>query len=151
MSDQESASSASPSATNPEVDIDAPNYPTTPMNGHLNAQAPGELSPPRSGDAQPSRLIAQSITDPSADMIDEDIEDAQYDSPVEGGLRDRRTANGEGEGGYIPGSGWNNKKAQDEFHRALENVVDQDFSVAEFGDPLLDSAPEGGTSTGRDT
>ncbi|KAL1957816.1 hypothetical protein VTO42DRAFT_5534 [Malbranchea cinnamomea] len=35
-----------------------------------------------------------------------------------------------------PGSGWNNKKALEEYHRALESVVDRDFNLDEFGDPF---------------
>lgn len=42
-------------------------------------------------------------------------------------------------GKYIPGAEWNNKRAQEDFHRAMENVVDKDFSLKEFGDPLIDT------------
>jgi hypothetical protein len=38
-----------------------------------------------------------------------------------------------------PGSGWKSKRAQEEYHRAMESVVDRDFSLREFGDVL---APE---------
>ncbi|OAX79733.1 hypothetical protein ACJ72_05944 [Emergomyces africanus] len=37
-----------------------------------------------------------------------------------------------------PGSSWNNKKAEEEYQRALEIVVDRDFSLKEFGDPFDD-------------
>ncbi|OJD15581.1 hypothetical protein AJ78_04171 [Emergomyces pasteurianus Ep9510] len=37
-----------------------------------------------------------------------------------------------------PGSSWNNKKAEEEYQRALEMVVDRDFSLKEFGDPFDD-------------
>lgn len=35
-----------------------------------------------------------------------------------------------------PGAGWKNKKAQEEMARAWENVVDRDFDVKAYGDPL---------------
>lgn len=38
-----------------------------------------------------------------------------------------------------PGSGWKSKRAQEEYHRAMESVIDRDFSLREFGDVL---APE---------
>ncbi|RMD40373.1 hypothetical protein DV735_g4738, partial [Chaetothyriales sp. CBS 134920] len=74
-----------------------------PQNDHLNAAAPGELSPPRS----------QALQDGTA-----------------AGL----AANGEHD---MPGAGWKNKKAQEEKHRALEWVVDRDFSLEPFGDVVL--------------
>ncbi|ODH42113.1 hypothetical protein ACO22_01266 [Paracoccidioides brasiliensis] len=37
-----------------------------------------------------------------------------------------------------PGASWNNKKAEEEYQRAMELVVDQDFSLKEFGDPFDD-------------
>ena len=35
-----------------------------------------------------------------------------------------------------PGSGWKSKRAHEEYHRAMESVVDRDFSLREFGDVL---------------
>ncbi|KAL3455369.1 hypothetical protein BJX64DRAFT_282134 [Aspergillus heterothallicus] len=35
-----------------------------------------------------------------------------------------------------PGASWLNKRAEEEFQRAMEYVVDQDFSLDEFGDPF---------------
>ncbi|KAJ9198994.1 hypothetical protein DTO166G4_7325 [Paecilomyces variotii] len=35
-----------------------------------------------------------------------------------------------------PGASWMNKRAEEEYQRALENVVDRDFSLREFGDPF---------------
>ncbi|EGE08636.1 hypothetical protein TMEN_4529 [Trichophyton mentagrophytes] len=37
-----------------------------------------------------------------------------------------------------PGASWMNKKAEEEAKRALEFVVDKDFSLREFGDPFDD-------------
>lgn len=36
------------------------------------------------------------------------------------------------QGKDAPGASWNNQRAQEEFNRALENVVDRDFSLREF-------------------
>ncbi|KAL1964712.1 hypothetical protein VTN77DRAFT_6738 [Rasamsonia byssochlamydoides] len=35
-----------------------------------------------------------------------------------------------------PGASWMNQRAQEEYQRALESVVDKDFSLQEFGDPF---------------
>lgn len=43
------------------------------------------------------------------------------------------------QGKDAPGASWNNQRAQEEFNRALENVVDRDFSLREFGDPFDES------------
>ena len=47
-------------------------------------------------------------------------------------------AKGDGEGGEArsdePGWAWRNRKAVDEFQRAMEAVVDKGFSLREFGD-----------------
>lgn len=49
------------------------------------------------------------------------------------------------QGKDAPGASWNNQRAQEEFTRALENVVDRDFSLGESclstrtaGVPLID-------------
>ena len=33
-----------------------------------------------------------------------------------------------------PGSGWKTKRVQEEYQRAIDGVVDRDFSLKEFGD-----------------
>ncbi|KAA8648657.1 uncharacterized protein ATNIH1004_004542 [Aspergillus tanneri] len=38
-----------------------------------------------------------------------------------------------------PGAMWMNKRAEEEFQRAMEFVVDKDFSLDEFGDPFDES------------
>ncbi|KAI9932967.1 hypothetical protein MW887_009219 [Aspergillus wentii] len=35
-----------------------------------------------------------------------------------------------------PGASWMNKRAEEEYQRAMEFVVDKDFSLSEFGDPF---------------
>jgi hypothetical protein len=37
-----------------------------------------------------------------------------------------------------PGASWMNKRAEEEYQRALEFVVDKDFNLREFGDPFDD-------------
>ena len=124
------------------------------MNDHLNAQAPGELSPPRSGDAEAYRgTIPQQQPNDEEDMMDQDSTTAWQAQHPNGG----QVVSGAGpaEVGatteYVPGSGWNNKKAQDEYHRAMENIVDQDFSLQEFGDPLLDLPEDQNQGNGNST
>jgi len=38
----------------------------------------------------------------------------------------------------LPGASWMNKRAEEEYQRAMEFVVDKDFSLREFGDPFDD-------------
>ncbi|PYI12473.1 hypothetical protein BO78DRAFT_392320 [Aspergillus sclerotiicarbonarius CBS 121057] len=35
-----------------------------------------------------------------------------------------------------PGASWMNKRAEEEYQRAMEYVIDQDFNLDEFGDPF---------------
>ena len=92
--------------------------PQTPQNDHLNAAAPGELSPPRSQpqDTRPAatngHYAADDMNMDAADVVEQKQEDA-------------------------PGAGWKTKKAQEEMHRAWEYVVDRDFSLKEFGDVIM--------------
>jgi hypothetical protein len=48
------------------------------------------------------------------------------------GRDNRDDAAGDGK----PGNGWKSKRAQEEYHRAMESVIDRDFSLREFGDVL---------------
>ncbi|EED24233.1 conserved hypothetical protein [Talaromyces stipitatus ATCC 10500] len=43
------------------------------------------------------------------------------------------------QGKDAPGASWKNQRAQEEYSRALEHVVDQEFSLREFGDPFDES------------
>lgn len=47
---------------------------------------------------------------------------------------DRTTASGDGKSQVkeAPGASWNNQRAQEEYARALESVVDKDFSLRKF-------------------
>ncbi|KAJ5086669.1 hypothetical protein NUU61_007976 [Penicillium alfredii] len=41
-----------------------------------------------------------------------------------------------GKGAERPLAAWKSKRAQEDYHRAMENVIDKDFSLGEFGDPF---------------
>jgi hypothetical protein len=113
--------------------------PLTPQNNHLNALAPGELSPPRSeSQSQTQALNQQSSMVDSGHMMANGNGDGNSRQAwtTEGMSRDNRdepVVDGK------PGSGWKSKRAQEEYHRAMESVIDRDFSLREFGDVL---APE---------
>jgi len=95
--------------------------PSTPQNNHLNASAPGELSPPRSQhqvESQPPDSVPNGHQGATSEG------DGTLSSLAD--ERDER-----------PGHGWKNKKAQEEMQRAWENVVDRDFSLKEFGDVIM--------------
>lgn len=93
----------------------------TPANDHLNAAAPGELSPPR------SQSLSRGTNIPTT--WDDLVPDA--DGPeTDEGLSVKRTSEKEQVGA------WKSKKAQDEMRRAWDFVVDKDFSLKEYGDVL---------------
>ncbi len=49
----------------------------------------------------------------------------------------------DGAGDGKPGSGWKSKRAQEEYHRAMDSIVDRDFNLREFGDVLAqETKPE---------
>jgi hypothetical protein len=121
--------------------------PSTPRNNHLNAAAPGELSPPQS---QTTSQQIQTEADESVKMSgmgDDEAEDAYDNTNV-----DTHRADGAGEvvagqqngsgmnTQYAPGMGWKNRKAQEEYQRAAETLVHRDFSLKEFGDLFDDRA-----------
>jgi len=118
--------------------------PRTPANNHLNATAPGELSPPRSqtqgedtaqqgavpngghtaANISATRSAARSMGSMEAAFEAQKEEVAPFaQAPNE---RDDR-----------PGWGWKNKKAQEEMQRAWDNVVDRDFTLKEYGDVVM--------------
>lgn len=71
--------------------------------------------------------------------LDEDLDPLSQSEGAVMGARSTGTNGSHGAEKHVPGSGWNNKKAQDDLNRAMESVIDQDFNLAEFGDPLLDA------------
>lgn len=98
------------------------------QNDHLNAAAPGELSPPRSqGSEEPEAATTSMMHDetnghPPIDYREERMPGTNGDS--------------RGQDPAKPGSGWNNKRAQEEYQRAWDTVLDKDFSLDEFGDVM---------------
>ncbi|KKK25094.1 hypothetical protein ARAM_004564 [Aspergillus rambellii] len=46
---------------------------------------------------------------------------------------------GVAESAQQPGASWMNKRAEEEYQRAMEYVIDQDFTLDEFGDPFDES------------
>lgn len=133
------------------------NHPQTPpANDHLNAAAPGELSPPRSqprpqsdeGGQQPTRgagtgsipngghgpaianiAATRSAARPTATTTTEQREELETNAVEQlltGNDREER-----------PGWGWKSKKAQEEMQRAWDNITDRDFSLKEYGDVVM--------------
>jgi len=121
--------------------------PSTPKNNHLNAAAPGELSPPQS---QSTSQQVQTEADESVKMSgmgDDEAEDAYDNTNVDAHGTDgpgemvEGQQNGSGMNTqYAPGMGWKNRKAQEEYQRAAETLVHRDFSLKEFGDLFDDRA-----------
>lgn len=131
-----------PDSTN---DITSNNRPQTPANDHLNAAAPGELSPPRSqpqpeGTSQQHTL--QSIPNgghvaANTSATRSSARVAAIDAKFEAQREDPNAAPSLEERDERSGWGWRNRKAQEEMQRAWDSVVDRDFSLKEFGDVVL--------------
>ncbi|GLI75264.1 hypothetical protein PoHVEF18_003517 [Penicillium ochrochloron] len=110
--DSEMASSVgSPHSDSDGVDTGA----RTPTHNTQAAAPTSELSPPGS---QP-----QQIPDISS------ATDYRSRTEVEPG-------NLPGKGPELPVAAWKTKRAQDEYQRAMEQVIDKDFNLNEFGDPF---------------
>jgi len=120
------------------------NDPSTPTQD-LRPSAPSpELSPPMSqdqpGDASaPSGLQAEDPMTSNALVVGGEAE-----RPVNGTKGARPFKDDEQD---QPGGKWKNKRAQDEYSRAMESVVDKDFNLREFGDPFdpRDASSQGKT------
>lgn len=106
----------------------------TPQNDHLNAAAPGELSPPRSQSISTGQTNGFSATNKGA-ALGEDDGDFISDDDEAIDMKGEPSRSGKDDKDR-PGAGWKNKKAQEEMARAWENVVDRDFDIKAFGDPL---------------
>lgn len=119
--------------------------PSTPKNNHLNATAPGELSPPQS---QSTSQRVEADADESVEMggmgddgADDAYNIANMDVNGTDGAGEMKGGQQNGNGNeYVPGWGWKNRKAQEEYQRAAETLVDRDFSLREFGDLFDDRA-----------
>lgn len=157
--DEEEADLFPAETTNMTSNTNATNIgrPLTPQNNHLNALAPGELSPPRSqsqttqSHPQQQQLPLQSQSWLLRNNNTSTIDDLDYGGGssiangngignsrqgYEANSRQDTTDATAGAGDGKPGSGWKSKRAQEEYHRAMEGVVDRDFSLREFGDIL---------------
>lgn len=97
----------------------------TPQNDHLNAAAPGELSPPRS--QQANTIQTNGFDAP----IEVDANEMTEDEAI--GMRDVDEQDEKNRPGY----GWKNKKAQEDMQRAWDHIVDKDFDIRQYGDPLI--------------
>ncbi|CAI7637216.1 unnamed protein product [Penicillium pancosmium] len=53
-----------------------------------------------------------------------------------GSLGDLDSTQANGKGFDAPIASWKSKRSQEEYQRAMENVIDQDFNLNEFGDPF---------------
>lgn len=106
----------------------------TPANDHLNAAAPGELSPPRSQSLSAGQTNGFSAS-AKRTGLGEDEGDFISDDDEAIDMKGESSKTGKDEKDK-PGAGWKNKKAQEEMARAWENVVDRDFDIKAYGDPL---------------
>lgn len=113
--------------------------PQTPANNHLNAAAPGELSPPRSqphsDDSVPQ--IVPNGTNSQANMTAVTRQSARLQNANQASQEPREDPGAPPERDERPGWGWRNKKAQEEMQRAWDNIVDRDFSLKDYGDVVL--------------
>lgn len=127
-----------PSDTNAVANAMNTGRPLTPQNNHLNALAPGELSPPRSESrSQAYKMNPKGAAADNGNFMangnDNDNLNGSQGLPKDIlGQDGKEETAGDGK----PGSGWKSKRAQEEYHRAMENVIDRDFSLREFGDVL---------------
>lgn len=123
---------------------------TPPRNDHLNATAPGELSPPRSqgdiiGTANTSAAVTNGHATPAGQVLQENNL-----SNNNGGIENSKTGGGDAAGGAANGIGtgnasgggtwqpgeWKGKKSQEEAARAWDFVVDREWSAAQYGDVI---------------
>lgn len=117
--------------------------PSTPKNNHLNATAPGELSPPQSQSTSQRVVTEPDESVEMGGMASGDGAVAYESANVNGTDGAGEMIGGQQNGNdkqYVPGSGWKSRKAQEEYQRAAETLVDRDFSLREFGDLFDDRA-----------
>lgn len=111
--------------------------PSTPKNNHLNANVPGELSPPQ------SQSTSQRLVDNAAEELIEAGDAAgngDTDYHKTNGVDGAREMESQRNEKHVPGAGWRSKKANEEYQRAAEALTDRDFSLREFGDLFDDKA-----------
>merc|ERR1712000_457895 len=128
---------------------------TPPRNDHLNAAAPGELSPPRSqgnasADAVTGALNGNGpVSAGGANGAQEPGNMSSFTDSGNAGLSFAQQGYGgeyngtnKNEKGPQPGE-WKTKKAQDEMVRAWEFVVDREWSAQEYGDVIMAGRQQG--------
>ncbi|GCB26564.1 hypothetical protein AAWM_09449 [Aspergillus awamori] len=103
----------------------------TPTNKLTNPRPPpfggSELSPPGS-QTQTATLNSQGQMSFNPSLIDSPLA-TQTTQQIQQQQQ-------QGEQMDAPGASWMNKRAEEEYQRALEYVVDQEFNLDEFGDPF---------------
>ncbi|KAL4752984.1 hypothetical protein BDW72DRAFT_170105 [Aspergillus terricola var. indicus] len=111
--DGDSQMASSPESTHSFADMDAGSRTPTQQIHTTSPRFAGasELSPPGSQ------------TQPAGGMINL----TKGISGAEGGT---------GESKQHPGASWMNKRAEEEYQRAMEHVIDLDWNLDEFGDPF---------------
>ncbi|MCJ1364097.1 hypothetical protein MMC16_003206 [Acarospora aff. strigata] len=109
------------------------NDPPTPItNPHLDQAFASELSPPTSQDPPDPHNGRPT----EHDMMDYTSGLQNGNSRERGEQSSTREAARRADMAHEPGAAWNNPRAQEEYARAMENVVDKNFSLREFGDPF---------------
>ena len=136
--DKENDSDHNPYHENEDQDLfPSSDRPSTPKNNHLNATAPGELSPPQS--LSTSQRLVDSVAD---DLIETGgmAGKGAADYHKTNGMDGAGEMEGQRNEKHVPGAGWKSKKANEEYQRAVETLTDRDFSLREFGDLFDDRA-----------
>ncbi|KAF7118167.1 hypothetical protein CNMCM5793_007568 [Aspergillus hiratsukae] len=118
-------------ASSPESSVDSPAGSRTPTNNNsLNDPASGfagasELSPPGSQTQNFSEVteMAELEKNRASDLLTQ-VAGQQQQQQQQQQQR--------------PGARWMNKRAEEEYQRAMEYIVDKDFNLDEFGDPFDD-------------
>ena len=101
--------------------------PTPTTNPHLNQAFSSELSPPSSQDPPPCHHGALA----EDDMMDYTPGQQNGNAVAVGEQAVTRESSRKMEMGDKPGAAWNNPRAQEEYGRAMDNVVDQHFNLRE--------------------
>ncbi|KAI9792603.1 MAG: hypothetical protein M1833_001056 [Piccolia ochrophora] len=148
--DSHMQSSASPSAS-PDVDSEDVMFPA-PVSSDTNDNSPvstfahgqslpaphltapvSELSPPNSqGETMPGG--SGTAAPLQSDMMDYVASQPTDMSRFGLGNKDREKAKESTDAQDFPGSAWNNKRAHEDYARAVEGLLDRQFSLEHYGD-----------------
>ncbi|OJD25448.1 hypothetical protein ACJ73_03180 [Blastomyces percursus] len=114
--------------------------PQTPTGGRIADETShfpsSELSPPGSQDAAGAVSTKMEYDDTQTEYAVVTL--SQHNSGDDAAGGDTWDHQGSAISRAEPGSSWKNKKAEEEYQRVLEMVVDRDFNLKEFGDPFDD-------------